>query len=256
MKLNRIDESAPVRRSYGSQPSQYGEYHQAVGPDVRGVVILVHGGFWRAHRGLEMTTPAATLLADRGWHVWNIEYRRGGPWRQTLDDCVRAYEHICGTVTEIGSGLFPTLLVGHSAGGQLAAWLAGVQQTTGRLDGLVTLNGVVDLELAHRLRIGDSAVAEFLGPDGTATALAAVDPAQHLPAVPIRCLHSRNDERVPFEISASYVSKARETDRDIALIEASGPHSAAIEPGSVDWSTVLAAIEAPWTNHEDEKGNT
>jgi acetyl esterase/lipase len=248
------DKVTYTRHSYGDRASQCGDLYPACGSSRRGIVALVHGGFWRTHRGLEMTAPAAVALASRGWHVWNIEYRRGGSWRQTLDDCLQALEYLHLLDEHVGTDSAATVLVGHSAGGHLAARVA--PRVSQRIDGLVTLNGVLDLSLAHELDIGDSAVAQFLGPDATAHDLAFADAAQNLPAVPVRCVHSRDDERVPFEISARYTEKACRAQVDCRLIEVSGHHTAVIEPGSAAWPTVLRAIEAPWPKAQDAESNT
>lgn len=213
--------------------------------------MFIHGGFWRAHRGLEMTTPAASALAACGWNVWNIEYRRACGWRDTVADCVCAFRHYDALAAEFDIDRGTTLLIGHSAGGQLAAWVAGNYSDAPPLHGLVTLNGVVDLELAHRLRIGNSAVEEFLGPEVTPADLHDADPVRHPSRVSARCLHSRSDERVPHEISASYVTKARTEGGRIALIEVDGHHTAVIEPDSTAWTTVLDTINGGWPNQPE-----
>jgi acetyl esterase/lipase len=229
-----------VRHAYGSEDSQYGDLYQACGPQTRGVVMLVHGGFWRTHRGLEMTAPAAAALSARGWHVFNVEYRRGGQWRRPLEDCLRAFEYLAEELQITGER---TLLVGHSAGGHLAARTAGDQRVSHRVDGLVSLNGVVDLAMAHQLDIGESAVAEFLGPDATSADLELADAARHLPSAPTRCVHSRADERVPFVIAASYVETAQNAGLDCRLVEVTGNHTAVIEPDSTAWPVVLHTVE-------------
>lgn len=216
--------------------------------------MLIHGGFWRAHRGLEMTTPAAAALAAGGWNVWNMEYRRACWWRDSVADCVDGFQHYDVIAAEFDLNCGTTLLVGHSAGGQLAGRVAGSHSGTPLLHGLVTLNAVVDLELAQQLSIGGSAVEEFLGPDATPADLRDADPAQHPPRVPTRCLHSHSDERVPHQISASYVTKACTAGGDIALVEVNGHHTAVIEPGSAAWTTVLDTVNAGWPNpHEPPK---
>jgi hypothetical protein len=40
------------------------------------VVILLHGGCWRARFGLENCGLMAKALADAGYAVWNLEFRR------------------------------------------------------------------------------------------------------------------------------------------------------------------------------------
>src|SRR3954464_3235570 len=84
------------RIRYGGHPSQHVELTLPDGMP-RGVVVVIHGGFWKAAYDLSLGRPLAADLAGRGWAVLNIEYRRVGPddsgggggVPQTLDD-VRA----------------------------------------------------------------------------------------------------------------------------------------------------------------------
>lgn len=238
-----------IREKYGVEPEQFGDLHLARTDAPKGSIVLVHGGFWRAHRGLEMTTPAATELAGLGWHVWNIEYRRAGQaaWQQTLLDCERACEYLAVLARTHGLVTDPALLVGHSAGGHLAAWVAG-RGAGGLVDGLVTLNGVLDFGLAHELGIGDNAARSFIGADASAVDVRYCDPVRRLP-LPFRaaCLHSRDDERVPFDLTASYVGTSVAAGGVVDLIEVPGHHTAVIEPDSAAWPLVLASIESHCT---------
>ena len=71
-------------------------------------------------------TPLARDLAARGIAAWNIEYRRvgqeGGGWPGTLEDAAAAADAVVGLE---GVDATRVVTVGHSAGGQLALWLAG-----------------------------------------------------------------------------------------------------------------------------------
>src|SRR4051812_10658491 len=124
--------ATPARLPYGSGPHQFGELRHAHGAS-RGVVMLVHGGFWRARRTLDMIGPAAEALADRGFDTWNVEYRRAGQGDRadTLSDVAAAFDHL-GVLLDAER----VFLLGHSAGGQLAAWCAGRRRAA--VHGLVT----------------------------------------------------------------------------------------------------------------------
>src|SRR5213080_3931462 len=55
------------------------------------VVVLIHGGYWRATYGKIVMKPLAADLVRRGYAAWNVEYRRmgrrqGGGYPQTFDD--------------------------------------------------------------------------------------------------------------------------------------------------------------------------
>jgi acetyl esterase/lipase len=222
-----------IRRAYGPGPQQFGHVYPGSRPTT---VVVVHGGFWRPHRTLEMTAPLAEGLAERGWSVWNVEYRRvgQGSWRDTLDDCAAAVDHL---------GDRDMVLLGHSAGGQLALWAAG----RARVKAVVSVAGVLDLERAARARTGDDAVAGFLGggPGEVPDRYRAADPMRRLPTrVPVRCLHSRDDERVPFELSASYVEAATRAGDDAGLVEVEGAHADGIDLRTSAGEVVAGVLEA------------
>src|SRR5919112_3561609 len=79
---------APERIAYGDDPAQWADLYRSDGPS-RGVVVVIHGGFWRARYDASLGRPLATDLAGRGWTAWNLEYRRvgnGGGGAPTVDD--------------------------------------------------------------------------------------------------------------------------------------------------------------------------
>ena len=77
---------------------QFGELWLPVHARRPKVVVLIHGGCWRADLpGLELLNPVAADLRGRGFAVWNIEYRRlgrGGGWPDTFDDVARAVDFL------------------------------------------------------------------------------------------------------------------------------------------------------------------
>jgi acetyl esterase/lipase len=203
--------------------------------------VVVHGGFWRPHRSLDMTTPLAEELARRGWTVWNVEYRRVGQggWRETLDDCAAAVDGLAERSRHV-------LLLGHSAGGHLAVWAAGRTDSAVRVKGAVSVGGVLDLERAARAGTGNDAVSGFLGgaPEEVPDRYRAADPMRRLPTgVPVRCVHSRQDERVPFEQSAGYVEAARRSGDDAELVEVDGSHVDGIDPRTPAGQRVVGVLE-------------
>ncbi len=130
----------PRRIGYGEHPSQFGELTLPAGDgEVRGVAVVVHGGFWRQAYGLELGRPLAADLAAAGLAAWNIEYRRvgtgGGGWTATFDD-VGGGAGCAGRPGQQAAGgrlaLDRVVAVGHSAGGHLAAWLAARPGAAGR----------------------------------------------------------------------------------------------------------------------------
>ncbi|WCH92649.1 alpha/beta hydrolase [Streptomyces moderatus] len=67
--------------SYGDHPDQVIDFYAPRGETAPGVlvplVVLLHGGAWRAPYDRRHVTPLADFLARRGFAVANVEYRRG-----------------------------------------------------------------------------------------------------------------------------------------------------------------------------------
>ncbi len=100
----------PHRVAYGPEREQFGDLYlpqQAGTQEPYPVVLLIHGGYWRARYDLTLMIGLAEDLAARGYSAWNIEYRRvgnpGGGWPGTLMD-VGARRRLCAGV---GAALSP-----------------------------------------------------------------------------------------------------------------------------------------------------
>ena len=219
------------RVTYGDDPSQFALVHRGAGP---GTVVLLHGGFWRARVELDHIAPVAADLHARGHTVWNVEYRRvgQGPWPATLTDVAAALSLIEP----------PFVVVGHSAGGHLAAWVASRIPVRG----VVSLAGVLTLAEAARDGVGGTAVPDLVGgmpaehPDRYRWA----DPAALLPTgVPVRAVHAPDDDRVPPSISRRYVQRARAAGDDAVLVTVPGDHFTLVDPAHPTWPVVLGTIE-------------
>ena len=233
---------AVVRRfDYGPDPGQYAELSLPRGRP-RGVVVVVHGGFWKSAYDLSLGRPIAADLVGRGWAVWNLEYRRVGSGRgggggvpQTLKDVEAGIDALGRT----GLDLTTVVALGHSAGGHLAAWAGALPAVTA----VVSQAGVLDLRAAHDAGLGGGAVERFLGrpPDD---AHEDVDPIRRVPlAVPVWCVHGRADEDVPFAQSQAYVAAALAAGGTAELVEVEGDHYAVIDPASAAWARQLRILD-------------
>ena len=244
----------PRRIAYGDHPSQFGELTLPAGPP-RAVVVVVHGGFWRQRYGLELGRPLAADLAAAGYAAWNVEYRRvggEGGWPATFDDVGAAVDVLAGPA----AGSLPldrVVAVGHSAGGQLAAWLAarpglpadapGAAPAV-RLRGVVSQAGVLDLVDAERQRVGSGAAADLLGggPDEVPDRYALASPVARLPiGVPVVCVHGTADVNVPIRQSERFVAAAGEEAELVTLPGAD--HFAVIDPAAEAWQFCREAVE-------------
>jgi acetyl esterase/lipase len=220
------------RVDYGDDPAQFALVHRGTG---RGTVVLLHGGFWRARVGLDHIAPVAADLAALGHTVWNVEYRRVGqaPWPATLDDVAAAV-----ALVEA-----PYVVVGHSAGGHLATWVASLVPVAG----VVSLAGVLTLADAARDGVGSGAVPDLVGgmPDEVPERYAEADPVARLPlGVPVRAVHAPADARVPIAVSRRYVELARAAGDDAVFVEVDGDHFTLVDPTHPTWPTILAQLTA------------
>ena len=225
----QVKEGAEVVR-YGDEVSQYGELTRPEG-DPRGLVVVVHGGFWKPEYGIEYAQPLVPSLVEAGWATWAIEYRRTGA-DDTLAD-VRAAIDAVPIETDVVVGL------GHSAGGHLVTWAAAA----GGLTHVVSQAGVLDLRAAHEAGLGGGAVEAFLGhPPGPGDA--DVDPIRQVPlAVPVWCVHARGDTNVPIGQTEAYVAAATSAGATAELVEVEGDHFTVIDPGTEAWARQLALLD-------------
>ena len=93
--------------SYGEAIDQIIEFYDGDGP----LVTLIHGGYWRPNHTREHMRALAAKLANHGFKVANIEYRRDpGHPEKLFADVNAALSKLPETIA----------LIGFSVGGQLA----------------------------------------------------------------------------------------------------------------------------------------
>src|SRR4051812_49766787 len=86
----------PERHRYGTDHRvQRADLYLPRGEGPHPVVVVLHGGNWRARYGKIVTKPISVDLACRGVAAWNVEYRRvgggqGGGWAAAFDDAAGA----------------------------------------------------------------------------------------------------------------------------------------------------------------------
>ena len=228
--LTRAAREPDEELRYGDHADQVIDYWHA--KEYRPLVVFVHGGFWRPEYDRKHARPLGEALSDLGWPVLSLEYRRepGDPDASTSD--VRAAIESLPDLVDVHAGY---VLVGHSAGGQLALWAASTLNPV-RLRGVVVLAPVADLLMADRLGLDKGAVQDFVG-DGVRHDL---DPV-HLPAAiaPISIIHGTADARVPLTITESYFTH-HPTAR-LNRVDGAG-HYDLIDPQSPHWHELTAEL--------------
>ncbi|MEO3927376.1 alpha/beta hydrolase [Micromonosporaceae bacterium B7E4] len=250
--LDRPAPPADLRLRYGADPEQVADLRLPVAPagPARPLLVVVHGGFWRAEYDRRHTGPLAADLAGRGYPVAQLEYRRtgqpGGGWPGTFDDVsagIAALPGLVGAVLPAGRmAPGPPILLGHSAGGHLALW-AALRAPAG-VRGVLALAPVLDLAEAYRLDLDGGAVAALLGggPEDVPDRYAAADPARAAaPPVRTSIVHGTLDQQVPVAPARRYAARAHGAHlRFVELPECE--HFGVIDPLSRAWTTVLAEL--------------
>jgi acetyl esterase/lipase len=246
--------SLPERHPYGTARCQFGELFAPAGDGPWPVAVVLHGGFWKAQYGRKLMRPLCSDLAGRGWAAFNVEYRRigrlsGGGFPRTLEDVAAAVDHLAELPPHGGAALdlARVVAIGHSAGGQLASWLATREQARVRVSGVVSQAGVLDLRLGSQLDLSRGAVQRFVGgrPATMPERYRAASPAERLPlGVPLLLTHGGRDEIVPPLMTERFAAAARAAgDRVDVVIEPGEDHFGHLEPGNPLWRAVTAWLE-------------
>lgn len=225
--------AADARIAYGPEPLQFGDLRVPAGAGPFPLAVVLHGGYWQATYNLIHTGHLCRALADAGIASWNLEYRcvgvPGGEWPGPRDDLERALGHLS-QLPLAHDGR--TVLVGHSAGGQLALWAAKHAQLP-----VVALAPVSDVRDAAERRGPQSAPARFMAPEHYADG----SPLELLPlGVRQIVLHGTADEDVPFEMSVRYVEAAR-GEAELVRLDGVG-HFEPIDPQAPACEHTLEAI--------------
>ncbi|KAK1180504.1 alpha/beta hydrolase [Streptomyces sp. NBS 14/10] len=238
------------------------------------LVLLFHGGAWRAPYDRRHLSPFAAYLAGRGFVVASVEYRRGGPdggdgsppragrWPETLDDIAAAVDTVPGLARGLALpvDLARVVLVGHSAGGHAALWAAARHvlppdcpwhlPSPPPVCGVVALAPIADFTTARELRVCSDAVSQFLDLDIPGNQahhqdrLPLADPAALLPtAVPTAIVQGATDIDVPPQVAYAFTETARRAGQPVRAVRlASTGHFPLIDPTAAAVRTVADEI--------------
>jgi len=249
--LSRQPPKADARLAYGADPNQFFDLRV---PSDRGkphpLVINIHGGYWRATYDLNHAGHLCAALTVRGLATANLEYRRvgneGGGWPGTFADIRLAYQYLAQNAKKNGVDRQKIVVMGHSAGGQLALCLAAHEPS---LQAVVSLAGVIDLERAYQLHLSNDAVVEFL--HGTPMEV----PDHYREANPMSLsitttqyvVHGTADDVVPLAFSRDYVDvKNKDTAKDkedVHFLEIpAADHLDVIDPLSKAWKQIEQTV--------------
>jgi acetyl esterase/lipase len=206
------------------------------------LVIFIHGGCWLNQYDVAHSHAFSTALAQAGYVVWAIEYRRvgdhGGGWPGSLKDVEKAIAYTA-KLSEYPINLNQVAIAGHSAGGHLAL-LAGANSSLEQgivIKAVVGLAPIVDLlEYAKGGNSCQTAVSKFMGgmPLQRSTQYSAANPVElGIPDSTI-LIHGSADVIVPIEQSIN---------KGVALrtVEGAG-HFDLIHPGTPAFQVLLREL--------------
>jgi acetyl esterase/lipase len=208
------------------------------------LVVLLHGGFWKQAYDRVHTRAAAAALAAEGLVVATPEYRRvggSGGWPTTAQDVDAAVAAVPALLAGLGIATTGLTVIGHSAGGHLALWLANQDHDIDRVVGIAPVG---DLRAAARAGLGSDATQALLGgePEEVPERYDEADPAVRLanrPHCEVRIVHGAADDIVPVENSRGLVSVHPFV--DLRVVEGAD-HFDVMNPTSPAWPAVLAAV--------------
>lgn len=239
----RLAPPADARITYGAAPQQFVELRVPTGKGTHPVVMLLHGGCWSSQYDLSHVAGAAESLRRAGYATWTVEYRRagdaGGGDPGTFDDIRLAYDSLRAHGTRHRLDLSRIVVLGHSAGGHLALWLASEPGV--KVRGTIGLAAITDPAIFAQLTGCGAGITRLMG--GTPAALAAQyavrSPVVRPPSTSVvRLVVARDDRVVPRGQSEAYLSRFAGTRID----EVAGGHFDLVAPWTDAWRTVVAAV--------------
>jgi acetyl esterase/lipase len=258
--------AADLRAAYGTDTSQYGELRVPAGPGPHPVVVLVHGGcFKAAYANARDLAPMGDALKADGIASWTIEYRRlgepDGGWPETYRDVGRAVDHLRTLAGPHRLDLARVVVVGHSAGGHLAMWAAARRRVPTAsalhvadplpLRGVVDLAGPLDMTAdvaGYEAICRDRVITSLLGgtPSTVPERYAQASPRALLPlGLPQVLVWGEHEDNVPQRQAEAYVRAATQAGDSVRLVLVPGVgHFEIASPLATPWPTVRGAVRA------------
>lgn len=245
---------------YGPEPQQFGHLRLPKGRGPFAVVIYVHGGCYKAEYSIAHAAAAEQAIADAGYAVWSLEYRRagdaGGGWPGTFQDLARGADHLRTLAQTYPLDLRRVVAAGHSAGGNSALWLAARRKVADDsplyaadplpISAVLALAPAGDFVEMYE-KNGCGGIMESLmggSPEKVPDRYRAASPGELLPiGVPQAIVIAAHDERFR-DFGRSYAAKARAAGEDqLRIVDApQSGHFDVIAPPTSTWPIVLRAL--------------
>lgn len=250
-----------ARISYGPSPLQFANLRLPKTPGPYPVVVFVHGGCWLSQFDIAHAGKLEQALADSGFAVWSIEYRRvgdeGGVWPNTFMDVALATDHLRRVAAQYHLDLDRVVAAGHSAGGAFALWLAARAKIPSsselyvkdplRVRAVFALAPAPDLEQLHQSGVCGNVIDKLMGgsPSARADRYAAASAMQLAPIGVRQTLVIGAKDASWGPAGRAYFARTRAVgDSAVRLIELpESGHFEMIDPRSSSWAAVYAALK-------------
>jgi acetyl esterase/lipase len=140
-----VDVKSLVYSEVDGQPLRLDFYQRPSSPQPAPCVIVIHGGSWRSGDSKQLA-PLNAYLAARGYVVAALNYRLAPRWRfpAARDDVIAALNFLKAHADSLGIDPQRFVLLGRSAGGQLALLVAYTQHDPS-IRGVVSFYGPTDM---------------------------------------------------------------------------------------------------------------
>jgi acetyl esterase/lipase len=256
---------ATHRVAYGADPLQFADLWLPKGDGPFPVVIMIHGGCWQsAVAGADLMDFAAADLAHRGVAVWNIEYRGvdrpGGGYPGTFQDAAAAVDALAPVAPRYRLNLDRVVVLGHSAGGHLALWLAARPRLPAssplrtsaslKIAAVVSLGALPDLAEARDgpdQGCGRAVIDQLVGAPGRGASggYADTSPPELAPlGVPQTLVAGARDTIAPPHFSQAYAARVELAgDRPVVTVVPDQGHFDLIAPETPAWAVVVNAVD-------------
>lgn len=234
-----VNQSGPVgglKVKYGNDPDQVIEFYGDGNNSC--VAVLIHGGFWRPTIDRSHLQPLAKALADTGFYVALVEYRRvqGTPY-QYLTDVISALSLLNNK---------KVILFGHSAGGQMVILAA---RQIDNCIGVIAASPIADLVAGELENLGDGAINLYLG--GQAENFQDLDPIKlTVPKCTVEIIHSENDF-IPKHVAKNYFDKYQASNANLHFtLLKEADHYTLIDPRGVGLAHLVTYLNKIQMNAE------
>lgn len=252
--------------AYGKDALQVVDLWLPPGKAPHPVVLMIHGGCWLTDvADRSIMNWIADDLAKRGIAVWNVEYRGvdrpGGGYPGTFQDVAAAADLLVRDGPKLGLATDRVVVIGHSAGGHLALWLAarpalpasspfhataplrpGTAISQGGIPDLRTIAGLPDHGCGIKGAVAMAGAASPDRPDVYADTSPPEMPASGVAEIQV---NGDSDTIAPPAFAADYAAKRKAKGQEVRSVTvAETGHVELIAPDSKAWGEQVKIIEA------------